>query len=80
MEWFTENWQTLAAVPAAVLAVASLITKLTKSPKDDQVVAKITAWLSFLQPKGMGGLKFPVSPPKKEEPSQNTSPFRNLRD
>lgn len=75
MQWLTENYQTLIAVLFGVLSVASAITKLTPSPKDDAVVAKILAWLSFLQPKGAGSVKLPLT-----RPAQPEAPFRNLVD
>lgn len=56
--WLGENWGTLIEVTGGLLGVASLITGLTKSPKDDKVIAKIQGWLglvSFLKHKDKDG-------------------------
>ena len=76
MEWLTSNWQLLVSVLFALLTLASLITKFTKTPKDDEIVRKIISWLSFLQPSGLGGLKLPGTPAR----SEGDVPFENLRD
>ena len=62
MEWFIENWEEIGMVVSGVLSVASLVTKLTPSPKDDEIVKQIIAWLSFLQPRGVSGMKMPMTP------------------
>jgi len=59
MEWINENWGSIISVTIGILSVASVITKMTPSPKDDAVVAKLLAWVSFLQPRGAGTLKLP---------------------
>ena len=41
LEWVTTNYTVVLEVAGACVGVASLITGLTKSPKDDKVVAKI---------------------------------------
>jgi hypothetical protein len=64
MAYLLENYDTLLAVLGALLTAASLVTKLTPTPKDDEVVRKILAFLSFLQPRGAGLLKVPGTPPK----------------
>jgi hypothetical protein len=41
MEWLTQNWQTLTAGVGAVVILARIIVKLTPTPADDTVLAKI---------------------------------------
>lgn len=74
MEWFTEHWDMLVGIIFSALTLASAITKLTPTPKDDEWVRRIISWLSFLQPKGAGSLKLPLTKPKE------SPPFENLRD
>ena len=60
----SEALATTGAIVAALLPLASLITGLTKTPKDDAVLAKILPFLSFLQPKDAPGtLKLPLTKP-----------------
>lgn len=46
--WLGENWLTLVEVTGGLLGVASLITGLTNTPKDDAFVAKLQGWLGRL--------------------------------
>ena len=62
MEWLTENWEEMGMIVSGVLSVASVVTKLTPSPKDDEILKQIIAWLSFLQPRGVSGMKMPMTP------------------
>lgn len=41
MEWVFNNWHVIVAILGGVLTLATLITGLTPTPKDDAVVAKI---------------------------------------
>lgn len=41
VNWVVENRESLFEVAVGLLGVASLVTALTKTPKDDAVVAKI---------------------------------------
>jgi hypothetical protein len=41
MEWLTQNWQTLTAGVGAVVILARIIVKLTPTPADDTILAKI---------------------------------------
>lgn len=79
MEWITDNWGAITSLIIGLLSVASIITKLTPSPKDDAVVAKLLAWVSFLQPRGAGTLKIPLTTPRESSSSDGGSgPFGNL--
>lgn len=41
MQWVIDNWQGVALVVTAVISLASAITALTPTPKDDAVVRKL---------------------------------------
>jgi DUF1009 family protein len=41
MEWLTQNWQTLTAGAGAVIILARIVVKLTPTPKDDSILARI---------------------------------------
>lgn len=62
----------LLAIAMALLTVASLVTALTPSPKDDAIVDKIRrvlAWLSALQPRDSAGrMKLPATKPAEPPP------------
>ena len=67
--FFVENWGILAAILSGGLTLASLITALTPTPKDDAFVAQLMAWLSFLQPKtSVGTVKAPLTKPAGPTP------------
>ena len=48
MQWIQTNGKDILAAIGAVVTAASLIVKLTPTPKDDQVLAKIIKVLSAL--------------------------------
>jgi len=48
MDWIAENWQEIIALLGALGAVATIVCKLTPSPEDDKIVAKILSWLNML--------------------------------
>ena len=52
MSFLLANYDTILGAIGALLTAASLITRLTPSPKDDEWVRKIISALSFLQPRG----------------------------
>lgn len=55
MSWITAHWKDILAIIGGVVAVASVIVKLTPSTKDDSVLAKIIkilAALSLYNPDG----------------------------
>ena len=62
MEWMIEHWEEVCMIASGLVSVASVITKLTPSPKDDEILKKVLAWLSFLQPRGVSGMKMPLTP------------------
>jgi hypothetical protein len=68
MGFILEHYETILAALSALLVAASLITKLTPTPKDDEIVRKLLAFLSFVQPRGVSGVKAPLSPPKEAPP------------
>ena len=67
MEWLVENWVTVVEVVGAVLALATAVTRLTPSPKDDEVVKKIVGVFSVLEHADVGGVKLPAVPTKKAD-------------
>ena len=74
MEWLVSNWETILTVSVAVLAAASVVTKLTPTPVDDTVVAflqRLMGFLSGLNHSDVGGVKAPLTKPKMapEEPA-----------
>lgn len=77
IEWFASNWDVILMVSGAVLSLASIVTKLTPTPTDDKVVdfiKNLLARLSVLQPKGVSGVKAPLTKPKevvKDNPRVN---------
>jgi len=48
MDWIAENYQEILALIGALLAVATIVCRLTPTPKDDALVAKILSWLNML--------------------------------
>lgn len=55
MTWIMEHWKDILAVIGGIVAVASIIVKLTPTQKDDNILAKvikILAALSLYNPDG----------------------------
>lgn len=48
MEWLTANWHDLIAVAGSVVVVARIIVKLTPTPADDTILAKVVDVLKSL--------------------------------
>jgi len=48
VEWLSTNWVEVIAVIGGAVTLASLIVKLTPTPKDDTVLASIIGWLKAL--------------------------------
>lgn len=65
IRWAIENWATCLVIVGGLLSVASTITALTETPKDDAVVSRIKAIfdrISVLTHKdGAGTLKVPLT-------------------
>lgn len=55
MEWIQAHWKDILAIIGSVVALASLIVKITPTQKDDNILAKIIkilAALSLYNPDG----------------------------
>jgi hypothetical protein len=48
MEWITAHWKDILAIIGGVVTVASIIVKLTPTPKDDGILAKVIKILAAL--------------------------------
>lgn len=48
INWVTANWDSVLGIVTAIVTVASLVVKLTPTPKDDAVLAKILAVFKLL--------------------------------
>ncbi len=46
--WIIANWKDVTLIVAGMVSVASIIVKLTPTPKDDAVLAKIVKVLEIL--------------------------------
>lgn len=47
MEWIQENGMVVLQIVGGTLGVLALISKLTPTPKDDKVIAKILNWFNM---------------------------------
>ena len=47
MEWIQENGMVVLQIVGGMLGVLALICKLTPTPKDDKVIAKILTWFNM---------------------------------
>ena len=48
IEFITANWASIGEAALAVVGAASLIAKLTPTPKDDEILTKVVKALDFL--------------------------------
>lgn len=48
MNWIVEHWKDVLAIIGGIVTVASLITKITPSQKDDNILAKIIKILAVI--------------------------------
>lgn len=48
INWLQANWKDVLAIIGGVVTVASIIVKLTPTPKDDGVLAKVIKVLAAL--------------------------------
>ena len=46
INWFQTNWLDVIGIVTSIIGTASIIVKLTPTPKDNEVLAKIVAFLS----------------------------------
>ena len=46
--WILANWASIMGLLTAALTLGALIAKLTPSPKDDGVFAKLLSWLKLV--------------------------------
>jgi hypothetical protein len=79
VNWVLENWEMILMVSGALVAVASVIVKLTPNKTDDAVVGvlqRILGRLSMLNPRGVGGVKMPLTKPREVE--EDGEIFSNL--
>jgi len=71
ISWITSNWGSIVAVVSGLVTVASVVTALTPTPKDDAALAwirKILDFLSVLKPKTASGtLKVPLTSTAEEK-------------
>ena len=67
IKWLAEHYDEILAIIGALLTVASIVTKLTPTPKDDEVLRQLLAWFSVLQPRGQGSVKLPFSKPRSDD-------------
>jgi len=51
IDWIIANRETLLIGAGMVLAGAAILAKLTPSPKDDKIIAKILAFLNLVPKK-----------------------------
>lgn len=62
MEWLVDHSTELLAAGSAALTLVSIVVRLTPTPKDDAVLAKVMNWVSFLKSKNSSGtLKLPFT-------------------
>lgn len=66
--FITANWAALVGVLAALLSVAALIAKLTPTPKDDAIIAKILYVVNLLPQSARQSYEAKKAP-KKDEPT-----------
>lgn len=48
MEWIIANWESVLIIVSGAISVASVIVKLTPTPKDDAILSKVIAFLKIL--------------------------------
>ena len=48
MEWIIANWESILLIISGVISVASIIVKLTPTPKDDAILSKVAKFLEVI--------------------------------
>ena len=46
MEWIVEHWAEIVQLILAIIGAASIVVKLTPTPKDDEILGKIKKFIS----------------------------------
>ncbi len=46
--WLLQNWDSIVVVSTAVMTAASVVTRLTPTPRDDEAVAAVRRFLGRL--------------------------------
>lgn len=47
MDWIQNNWTTVLAIYGAIVALATIIVKMTPSTKDDELLGKFVRLVDF---------------------------------
>ena len=47
ISWIAEHWTDILAIYGGIVAVCTVIVKLTKTDKDDKILAKIVKFADF---------------------------------
>ncbi len=70
MSWLLTNWDAVAGIAALAVALATAVSRLTPTPKDDEVLKKVVGALSILTHRDRpSSLKLPLkSQPKIPHP------------
>ena len=48
MDWLMNNWQTVLLIITSIVTLASIIVKLTPTPNDDAILAKVINFLKVI--------------------------------
>ncbi len=48
MEWILANWESILIIVSGAISVASVIVKLTPTPKDDAILSKVVKFLEVI--------------------------------
>ena len=48
MDWLVNNWQTVLLIITSIVTLASIIVKLTPTPADDAILAKVINFLKVV--------------------------------
>ena len=48
MDWLVNNWQTVLLIITSIVTLASIIVKLTPTPADDAILAKVINFLKVI--------------------------------
>jgi len=48
MEWIIANWDNVLIIVSGIITTASVIVKLTPTPKDDAILSKVAKFLEVI--------------------------------